>query len=187
MNKEIAEAVKVLKRGGTILYPTDTIWGIGCDATNETAVEKVFKLKRRADSKSLIILAANPEMVNQYVEQMPEIAYNLIEVNDRPMTIIYPQGRGLAGNVVAADGSVGIRVPLSDFCVRLIASFGRPIVSTSANISGEPSPAKYGDISQEIVKAVDYVVTPELDLTSTHKASQIIKIGMKNEIEIIRS
>lgn len=185
MNSEIDAAIEVLKKGGIILYPTDTIWGIGCDATNETAVNKIYKIKKRADSKSLITLASNIDMVCKYVKQMPEIAISLLEVNDKPMTIIYPGAIGLAKNVIADDGSVGIRVPDNEFCNKLITRFHKPIVSTSANISGEPSPDNYNDISDEILDAVDYIVDPDLD-ESTHSASQIIKVGLKNEIEIIR-
>ena len=128
MNAQIDAAIDILKKGGIILYPTDTVWGIGCDATNEAAVEKVFKLKQRADSKSLITLVSDVDMVCKYVKEVPEIAISLIEINDKPMTIIYPEAIGLAKNVVAEDGSVGIRVPMSDFCTKLISKFRRPIL-----------------------------------------------------------
>ncbi len=186
MNTQIDAAIQVLKKGGIILYPTDTVWGIGCDATNEEAVERVFKLKQRSDSKSLITLAANVDMVCKYVKEMPEIAISLIEVNDKPMTIIYPDAIGLAKNVIAEDGSVGIRVPLSDFCVKLISRFHRPIVSTSANISGTPAPEYFEDIAQDIINGVDYVVDASCEDNATHKPSQIIKVGTGSEIKIIR-
>lgn len=186
MNSQIDAAINVLKQGGIILYPTDTIWGLGCDATNAEAVEKIYKLKRRSDSKSLITLAANIDMVCKYIKQMPEIAISLMEVNDKPMTIIYPGATGLAKNLIAQDGSVAIRVPMNEFCVKLITRFHRPIVSTSANISGQPSPVYYEEISDDILNAVDFVVDPEMEEACTHKASQIIKVGLKNEIEIIR-
>lgn len=186
MNAQIDAAVKVLKEGGVIVYPTDTVWGIGCDATNEKAVAKVYELKRRCDSKSLIILAANTDMVCSYVKQMPEIAVSLIEVNDKPMTIIYPNAVGLAGNVVAEDGSVGIRVPMSEFCVKLITRFRRPIVSTSANISGSAAPVCFEDISQEILDGADFVADASCEDNATHKPSQIIKVGLTGEIEVIR-
>ena len=186
MKAQIDAAIEVLKKGGLILYPTDTVWGIGCDATNEQAVEKVFKLKQRADSKSLVVLAANPDMVCQYVKEMPDIAISLIEVNDQPMTIIYPGAIGLAKNAVAEDGSVGIRVPMSDFCTKLIGKFRRPIVSTSANISGNPAPAFFEEISSEIINGVDFVVDKACEDNATHKPSQIIKVGLTSEIEIIR-
>ena len=186
MKEQIEQAIKVLKEGGIILYPTDTVWGIGCDATNEKAVKKVYKLKQRADSKSLITLAANTDMVCKYVKEMPEIAISLIEVNDKPMTIVYPDAIGLAPNVIAEDGSVGIRVPMSDFCVQLISRFHRPIVSTSANISGSPAPTYFEDIAQQIIDGVDFVVSQECEDNATHKPSQIIKVGLGGEIKIIR-
>lgn len=186
MNSQIDAAIKVLKEGGIILYPTDTIWGLGCDATNPEAVEKIYKLKQRPDSKSLIVLAANTDMVCKYIKQMPEIAISLMEVNDKPMTIIYPGAIGLAKNVIAEDGTVGIRVPLNEFCTKLITRFHKPIVSTSANLSGEPAPIYYEDISDEMLDAVDLVVDPDFEEECTHHASQIIKVGLKNEIEIIR-
>ena len=186
MEKQISKAVEVPKKGGVIIYPTDTIWGIGCDATNPKAVEKVFEIKRRSDSKSLIVLASDTGMINQYVQQIPEIAYQLIELNDKPMTIIYPNAAGLAENVVAEDGSIGIRIPMNDFCIKLIRAFKKPIVSTSANISGENAPQNYGEIAKEILDAADFVADPELEGKSTHKASQILKVGLGGEIEIIR-
>ncbi len=186
MNREIDAAIEVLKRGGIILYPTDTVWGIGCDATNEEAVERVFKLKERAGSKSLITLASDIDMVCRYVEEMPEIAVSLIEVNDKPMTIIYPNATGLAKNVIAEDGSAGIRVPMSDFCTRLIGKFRRPIVSTSANIAGEPTPSSFEEISPKIKGGVDHIVAQFCEKDATGAPSQIIKVGVGSEIEIIR-
>ena len=186
MKEQIDAAIKVLKRGGVIVYPTDTIWGIGCDATNSEAVEKIYKIKRRADSKSLILLASGTEMINRYIKQIPEIAYSLIELNDKPMTIVYPGATGLAENVIAEDGSVGIRIPMSDFCIELLKRFRKPVVSTSANISGTPAPDSFGNIAEEILREADYVVPAEFERSSTHKASQILKIGTGGEIEIIR-
>ena len=186
----LEEAVRVVKDGGVILYPTDTIWGIGCDATNPDAVARIYSIKRRDDSKSLVLLAADLDQVAKYVKEIPPMAIDLVEVNDRPMTLIYPGAIAdkyhLAPNVVAADGSVGIRIPMMDFCRRLAARVGRPIVSTSANISGEKSPGKFKDIPEEIVGAVDYVVDPRLEAGSSGQASQIIKIGLRGEVEIIR-
>lgn len=186
MNTQIASAVEVLKKGGIILYPTDTVWGIGCDATNEKAVEKIFALKQRTDSKSLITLASDTDMVCQYVRQMPEIAISLIEINDKPMTIIYPDAINLANNVIAEDGSAGIRVPMDEFCKKLIRHFRKPIVSTSANISGTQTPAYFEEISKEIIEGVDYIVDRSCEGDATHKPSQIIKVGLTNEVEIIR-
>lgn len=200
--QSIQEAVKVLKSGGVILYPTDTIWGIGCDATSPEAVARVYEIKRRPDSKSLVLLASDMDMVARYVREIPSIAVDLVEVNDRPMTLIYPEGIAgeapkdgqkavadrhlLAYNTIAEDGSVGIRVPLVDFCKDLVSRLGRPLVSTSANISGEPSPRTFDEIPQEIKDAVDYILEPSLEKESTGLASQIIKVGMDSTVQIIR-
>jgi len=199
----IQEAVKVLRDGGVILYPTDTIWGIGCDATNPAAVAKVYAIKRRSDSKALVLLAANLDMVARYVDKIPSIAIDLVEVNDRPMTIIYPgaiAGKAPAGgeeatgdryhlayNAVAEDGTVGIRIPMMEFCRDLCSRLGRPLVSTSANISGEPSPHQFSDIPKSIREAVDYVVPRSLDEGSTGLASQIIKVELDGQVKIIRA
>ena len=194
---EIQKALEVLRKGGIILYPTDTVWGIGCDATDPEAVAKVYEMKKRSDSKSLVLLASDMDMICRYVKEVPEMAVQLVEVNDKPMTIIDPgavagkpedkASKGcLAFNTVAEDGTVGIRVPMMDFCQRLVAKFGRPIVSTSANISGEPTPGKFAEISQEIRDAVDHIVDPSLEKESTGKSSSIIKVGLDYSIEIIR-
>ena len=191
------EALKTLRDGGTILYPTDTVWGLGCDATNPEAVAKIYEIKQRSDSKSLVLLASDLDMVAKYVKESPSIAVDLVEVNDAPMTIIYPGAiageEGAAGdrwhlahNTVAADGTVGIRIPLMEWCRQLVFKLGRPIVSTSANISGEPTPQRFSEIPQEIKDAVDFVVPPSVDTDSTGKASQILKVGLRGEIEIIR-
>ena len=191
----LAEALKTLRAGGTILYPTDTVWGLGCDATNPEAVAKIYAIKRRSEAKSLVLLAADLDMVAKYVRQVPSMAVELVEVNDKPMTIIYPEAQAgvegepgdrwhLAWNAVAEDGSVGMRIPLFDFCRDLAFKLGRPVVSTSANISGEPTPARFSEIPQEIKDAVDFVVPPSIDTDSTGKASQIIKILVfSNEVE----
>ena len=192
-----AEALKVLRAGGILLYPTDTVWGIGCDATNPEAVAKIFEIKRRPEAKSLVLLASDLDMVAKYIKEVPSIAIDLVEVNDAPMTIIYPgaiagepEAPGdrwhLAWNAVAEDGSVGIRIPLMDWCKELIFKLGRPIVSTSANISGEPTPQRFSEIDPAIKEAVDFVGPPSVDTQSTGKASQILKVGLRGEIEIIR-
>ena len=192
-----AEALKVLRAGGTLLYPTDTVWGIGCDATNPEAVAKIFEIKRRPEAKSLVLLASDLDMVAKYIKEVPSIAIDLVEVNDAPMTIIYPGAIAgepgtagdrwhLAWNAVAEDGTVGIRIPLMDWCKELIFKLGRPIVSTSANISGEPTPQRFSEIDPAIKEAVDFVVPPSVDTQSTGKASQILKVGLRGEIEIIR-
>jgi len=187
-------ALKVLREGGVILYPTDTIWGLGCDATNPDAVARIFKIKNRPEAKSLVLLAADLDMVARYVKVVPNIAIDLVEVNDRPMTIIYPGAitsdipdrHYIAHNAVAEDGSVGIRIPMNDFCVEMARKLGRPIVSTSANISGELSPQVYADIAQEIRDAVDYIVPQKLEKDATGFASQIIKVEVDGQVQIIR-
>ena len=191
----LSEALRVLKEGGTILYPTDTVWGLGCDATNPSAVAKIFEIKRRPEAKSLVLLASDLDMVAKYVKEIPSIAIDLVEVNDAPMTIIYPgaitggeEGDRwhLAHNAVAEDGTVGIRIPMADWCRNVTKKLGRPLVSTSANISGEPTPQRFSEIPQEIKDAVDFVVPPSVDTQSTGRASQIIKLGLGGEVEIIR-
>jgi len=192
------EALSVLKNGGVILYPTDTVWGIGCDATNEEAVAKVFRIKRRSEAKSLVLLACDLDMVAKHIKEIPSIAIDLVEVNDAPMTIIYPGAQYLAPNVVASDGSVGIRIPCCEpedtpqtgggaFCRELVKRLRKPLVSTSANISGEPTPVNFKEVSEEIRSAVDYVVAPSLERGSTGRSSQIIKLGLRGEVEIIRA
>ena len=192
----LAEAVQVLRDGGIILYPTDTVWGLGCDATNPEAVRKVFAIKRRDDSKSLVLLASDLDMVAKYVKAVPGIAVDLVEVNDAPMTLIYPEGLisqvgkpdrfHLAPETVAEDGSVGIRIPMMEFCRDLAFRLGRPLVSTSANISGEPTPKSFREVTEPIRAAVDYTVPAFLEKGATGKASQIIKVGYGGEVEIIR-
>ena len=196
MKEQIQKAIEVLRSGGAILYPTDTVWGIGCDATDPEAVAKVYAIKNREDSKSLVLLASDIDMVCRYVKEIPEMAVQLVEVNDKPMTIIYPGAvignaeekspHCLAYNAVAEDGTVGIRIPMMDFCQQLVSRFGRPIVSTSANISGEATPKKFAEISEQIKSAVDYIVEPSLERGSTGKSSSIIKVGLDYSIEIIR-
>jgi L-threonylcarbamoyladenylate synthase len=204
----LQEAVEILRKGGVILYPTDTVWGIGCDATNEAAVARVFEIKRRSEAKSLVLLACDLDMVAKYIKQIPSIAIDLVEVNDAPMTIIYPGAQYLAPNAVAADGSVGIRIPLVEaeeeasegprkaaprndltagaFCRELVRRLRRPLVSTSANISGEPTPASFAEISEEIKSAVDYVVPKPFGAGASGRSSQIIKLGLDGEVEILR-
>ncbi|MBQ3722300.1 MAG: threonylcarbamoyl-AMP synthase [Bacteroidales bacterium] len=187
----LKEALAALRAGGVILYPTDTVWGIGCDATNPEAVSRVYAIKRRSEAKSLVLLASDLDMVARYVKAVPNIAIDLVEVNDRPMTLIYPGAivgaYGLAENVVAEDGSVGIRIPMMDFCRELVRKLGRPLVSTSANVSGEATPRRFAEIPEEIRSAVDYVVPAALERGATGTASQIIKVGLGGEVEIIRA
>ena len=186
MEKDIQNSLKVLKKGGIILYPTDTIWGIGCDATNPLAVDQIFRIKKRIDSKSLLVLLDDPKKLSTYVAEIPEIAWELIEVSDQPLTIVYPGGINLASTIFHNDGSVGIRITGDLFCKGLIRQLGRPIISTSANISGESSPATYMDISEEIKSSVDYIVKWRQDDTVRKTPSPVIKLGLKGEIEIIR-
>jgi L-threonylcarbamoyladenylate synthase len=186
INQAIEVAVKVLKDGGVILYPTDTVWGLGCDATNPKAVEKIFQFKKRIDSKSLITLVDGLDMLYRYVREVPEVAEQLIEVTDTPLTIIYPGGIGLAPNVIGTDGTIGIRIPDHQFCHKLIYRFRKPIVSTSANISGEESPKGFSDISKEIKDAVDWIADSAFEAGATGKPSSIIKLGLGGEIKIIR-
>ncbi len=203
MNEEILKALEVLRSGGVILYPTDTVWGIGCDATDPQAVAKVYAIKNREDSKSLVLLASDMDMICRYVKEVPEMAVQLVEVNDKPMTIIYPDAvagpapgadglmpkadrRALAYNTVADDGTVGIRIPMMDFCQQLVSKLGRPLVSTSANISGEATPSRFAEISDAIKSAVDHVVDPSLERGATGHSSSIIKVGLDYSIQIIR-
>ncbi len=182
----IQEALSILRSGGLLLYPTDTVWGLGCDATNEQAVEKIFALKQRAESKSLIILVDSITMLERYVAQVPEIAYRLIEVSDQPLTIIYPEAAGLAANVPAADGSIAIRVVNHPFCNELLRQFKKPLISTSANISGENTPSGFAAISETVKQGVDFIVPQALEKGVTQQPSSIIKLGRKGEIQIIR-
>ena len=183
---EIEAAVEALKAGEIILYPTDTIWGLGCDATDKDAVARIFEIKQREDSKSLITLVSDLDMLAKYVKKIPEMALNLIEVNDKPMTIIYPDACGLAENVTAEDGSAGIRIPMHEFCKQMIKRFGRPIVSTSANISGEPAPAFFDEITGALIAEADHTVYPVMEEGSTGEPSQIILVTLDNQVKIIR-
>jgi L-threonylcarbamoyladenylate synthase len=186
MEVEVENCLLALRNGGTILYPTDTIWGIGCDATNAKAVEKIYRLKLRMDRKSLIILLDEAEKIIDYVSTVPDTAWDLIKNSDAPLTIIYPEGKNLAENVVAEDGSIAIRIIKNEFCSRLIRAFGKPIVSTSANISGAIAPLAFRSIVQEIIRGVDYAVDESLDHIYEHKPSRIIKLNQNGELQIIR-
>jgi len=186
MQDEIHKALTVLKSGGIILYPTDTIWGIGCDATNAKAVKKIYQLKQREETKSMLVLVENADRIGRYVKEVPEMAQELMEVSDKPITIIYPGAINLAPNLISADKTIGMRVVQDEFCQKLIAKLNRPLVSTSANISGQSSPTIFSEISDEIKKGVDYVVNWRQDDDTKVPPSSIIKIGLKGEIEIIR-
>lgn len=186
MNEDIKAALEVLQKGGVILYPTDTIWGLGCDANNEEAVKRIYDIKKRDDSKSMLVLMENPSLLDRFVDEIPEVAFDLIELSDKPLTIIYDGAKNLARNLIAEDGSIGIRFTTEVFSSDLIRRFKRPIVSTSANVSGKPSPENFDKIDQEIIDAVDYVVKYRQDDTQKAVPSGIIKLGRGGEIKIIR-
>lgn len=186
MKDEIKKACEVLQEGGVILYPTDTVWGIGCDATNEEAVRRVYEIKKRADSKAMLVLVDSPVKVDFYVKDVPVVAWDLIEMATRPLTIIYDGARNLAPNLIAEDGSVGIRVTNEEFSRQLCFRFRKAIVSTSANISGEPAAAVFSEISDEILNAVDYVVDYRREETGHPKPSSIIRLGAGGVVKIIR-
>ena len=175
-----------MREVGVILYPTDTIWGIGCDATNEDAVRRVYEIKQRQDSKAMLVLVDSSVKVDFYVRDVPEVAWDLIDLADKPLTIIYSGARNLAANLLAEDGSVGIRVTNEDFSKRLCQQFRKAIVSTSANISGQPSPKNFSEISEEVKSAVDYIVGYRQEEMSNPKPSSIIKLDKGGVIKIIR-
>lgn len=186
MIEDIKKACQVMNEGGVVLYPTDTIWGIGCDATNEDAVRRVYEIKKRSDSKAMLVLVDSSVKVDFYVQDVPEVAWDLIELADKPLTIIYSGARNLASNLVAEDGSVGIRVTNEDFSKRLCRQFRKAIVSTSANVSGQPSPKNFSEISEEIKSAVDYIVGYRQEEMGNPKPSGIIKLDKGGVIKIIR-
>lgn len=186
MIQTINQVVSILREGGVILYPTDTIWGIGCDATNPEAVAKIYKIKQREDSKSMLVLIDKVGRIPSYVAEMPDLAWDLVELAEKPLTIIYPNAKNLAKNLIAPDGSVGIRVANHDFCSKLIERLGKPIVSTSANVSGKPFPKSFHDIEKEIKDKVDYIVSEEFDHPVSDKPSGIIMLGLNGEIKVIR-
>lgn len=186
LKEEINKALEVLKSGGIILYPTDTVWGLGCDATNVEAVAKVYALKNRADSKSMIILLDTDNKIQSYVSEVPDVAYDLIEFSEKPLTIIYSGAKNLATNLINEDGSIGIRIPKHNFCEQLIQRFRKPIVSTSANISGANSPANFSEIKQEIIDGVDYVVDLEQESSEKKQPSTIMKLEPDGQFVFIR-
>lgn len=184
---DIKEVLSVLRKEGTVLYPTDTVWGIGCDATNAKAVDKIFRMKERVKDKSMIILAKDINMLKQYVTYLPDVAIELIGSVSDPLTVIYPGARNLPKNVIASDGSIAIRIPRHDFCQDLLDAFGKPIVSTSANISGASNPYSFTNVIDTIKQSVDYVVSEKYQYLSNLKPSTIIKIDEKGEMFILRS
>ena len=183
---DITQCLKVLSAGGLILYPTDTVWGIGCDATNAEAVKKIYQLKQRDDSKALIVLIDSPDRLDHYVVDVPLIARELIDVAVKPLTIIYEGAYNLATNVLGDEDSVGIRIPNDEFCHRLCERYGKPIVSTSANVSGEPTAKSFAEISPAIVQGVDHVVTWRQNDKTPHQPSNIILLSRDGTFKIIR-
>ena len=185
MKEETHKCIETLKAGGLILYPTDTIWGIGCDATNEDAVKKVYDLKQRNDSKSLIVLVADDRMLNLHVKDIPELAWDLIDIADKPTTIIYQGANNIASNAIANDGSVAIRMIKEGFAHQLIYNFRKPIISTSANISGDKTPLNFDEISLKIKDNTDFMVHPSFD-HGNKKPSSLIRLGLNGAIQILR-
>ena len=186
MTEDIKKACEVMAAGGIILYPTDTIWGIGCDATNEKAVQRVYELKRRTDNKAMLVLMDSEAKLDRYVSDVPDIAWDLISVSDKPLTIIYSSAKNLATNLLGADGSVGIRITNEEFSKKLCERFRKPLVSTSANVSGEPSPANFSEVSEVIKEGVDYIVSDRQDDMSKAAPSGIIKLGAGGLVQVIR-
>lgn len=184
--EDIRQAVDTLRQGGLILYPTDTVWGIGCDATCEEAVRRIFSLKQREDSKAMICLVDNADRMQRYLRRVPDVAWNLVDYADKPLTLILDEAVNLAPSLIAEDGSVGLRVTRENISRQLCYRFQKAIVSTSANISGQPSPANFTEISPEIIAGVDYVMKSRQNDLSRHKPSQIIKLELDGKITIIR-
>ena len=186
LQDEVKKAIEVMKNGGVILYPTDTVWGIGCDATNEDAVRRVYEIKKRDDAKALICLVDSPNRLARYVRDVPDVVWDMVDLATRPLTVIYEKANGLAPNLLAEDGSVGIRVTQEAFSKELCFRFQKPVVSTSANISGEPTARKFDDISDEIKQAVDYVVRYNQRCKEQHQPSSIVRVKNNGEFDIIR-
>lgn len=186
MLNDLDRAYEILFRGGIILYPTDTIWGIGCDATREKSVGIIYQIKKRRDSKAMLVLVHSESMLKDYVVKVPDVAHVLMNAAEKPLTIIYPGARNLPGNLINRDGSIGIRVTHDPFCQQLIGRLGKPLVSTSANISGDPYPANYGEISEKILKQVDYIVQYRRDDHLKNRPSALIRVGENDRIDVIR-
>jgi L-threonylcarbamoyladenylate synthase len=186
LKDEVARALKVIQEGGIILYPTDTIWGIGCDASNTDAVKKIFALKQRDEAKSMIILLDTDNKLQSYVREVPDIAYDLMEFAENPLTLVMPGAKNISPALIAEDGSVGIRVVKHDFCEQLIQRLRKPLVSTSANISGQASPKNFGEVSPEIIDGVDYVVDLEQHDMSAKTPSTIMRLEADGRFEFLR-
>lgn len=184
--EDLKQSLQVLRNGGIILYPTDTIWGLGCDATSKEAVDKIFAIKSREEGKSLIVLVNGIVMLERYVKEVPRIAYELAEVSESPLTLIYPEGKNLAEGICSADCSVGIRICLDEFCNELIGRFRKPIVSTSANLSGKASPANFSEVDKSIIQSVDYTVRYRQNDRQKSSASPVIKVDYDGTLKILR-
>ena len=183
---EIEKSLEILNRGGVILYPTDTVWGIGCDATIKTAVERIYSIKQRNETQTMLALVDGLEMLSAYIKNIPDVAMQLMKEATRPLTIIYPMAKNLAVNLIANDGSIGIRIVHEPFCRQLIKAFGKPLVSTSANISGEPTPGTFDEISETIKESVDYIVQWRQDDRKPARASSIIQLKMDGSYQTLR-
>lgn len=182
---DFIKVIEILQSGGSILYPTDTIWGIGCDATNTDAIKKIFEIKKRETNKSLIILVESEKRLQDLVD-VPEIAWQIMDLSEKPVTIVYDKPKNLPKELLAQDGSIGIRVVKNDFCKTLITKLNKPLVSTSANLSGQKSPMKYSDISDEIKNSVDYIVEEFHDKVSEFSGSSVLKVWNNNQIKVLR-
>ena len=186
VEEDIKNAVEVMKRGGVILYPTDTVWGIGCDATNADAVARIYKIKKREESKAMICLVDSDNRIQRYVRNVPEVAWDVMNLATKPTTVILDGANGLAENLIAEDGSIAMRITQEEFSKALCYRMQKPIVSTSANISGEPTAQNYRDISEEIISQVDYVCATRRNEHKPHKPSSIIRLRQNGEVTIIR-
>ena len=185
INQEIQKAYEVIQKGGIILYPTDTVWGIGCDATNPEAVAKIYKLKQRAETQSMIVLMNGEKMIYNVFKEIPEVAWQIIDLSEDPITLVLDKPRNVAANLIAPDQTLGIRVVKEPFCFKLMEKMKKPLVSTSANISGEPTPKSFKEISPEIIKGVDYVVNLHREKIAG-KPSTIIKLTNDSQVKVIR-
>ena len=185
INEELHKAYEIIKEGGIILYPTDTVWGIGCDATNPEAVAKIYKLKKRAETQSMIVLMNGDKMMHNVFKHIPEVAWQIIDLSENPTTLVLDKPGNVAANLIAPDQTLGIRIVKETFCYKLLEKMKKPLVSTSANISGQPTPKNFKEISPEIIKGVDYVVNLQQDKTAG-KPSTIIKLSLDNQVKIIR-
>ncbi len=186
LKNEVNQAVNILRKGGIILYPTDTVWGIGCDATNAEAVERIYRLKQKKEAKSMLVLVDSIDKISLYTEHIPQVAWDLLELADKPLTLILPKAKKVAENLVPPEGTLGIRVPKHDFCIALARKLGRPIVSTSANLTGSPAPARFTQISEEIKEGVDYIVNSIYEAGATGSPSSIIQLNESSEVKILR-